>query len=216
MDAPRHFGNGRQTMSEIPPERLVGPGVVIDVKSKASANPNYAVTKQDLLDYEEKYGRIPPKAIVLMNSGWAKYYPDPVLFLGTTNLSDVTALNFPGFGLDACEFLLAKRQVSVVGVDTMSVDPGQPPTGVPYRCHVHLQPSNVPLLENVANLDAIPPKGTTIVLGGLKTKTGTGGPTRIFALIDDVKNGITGFSKMVVPSNSIVFITFISVSYAKY
>ena len=187
MDAPLHFGNLRQTMSEIPASRLIGPGVVIDVRGKARVDPNYAVTKQDLVDYETKYGRIPHGAIVFMNSGWSKFYGDHEAYLGSEDLRDVNSFNFPGFGLDACEFLLAGRQVSVVGVDTMSVDPGQSPDtyGRPYPCHFHLQPENVPLLENVANLDTIPPAGTTIHLGGIKTRTGTGGPTRILAIYHD-------------------------------
>lgn len=208
MDAPSHFGSGRQTMAEIPIERLIGPGVVINVKDKAKENPNYAVTKNDILEYEAKYGRIPPRAIVLMNSGWSVYYNNHKIYLGSTDLKDVTSFNFPGFGLDACEFLLGERQVSVVGVDTMSLDPGQPADvyGSPYPCHHHLQPENVPLLENVANLDAIPCNGTTIFLGGLKTRTGTGSPTRIFAIIDDDGNSKKGVSDHadVVASNSFI------------
>ena len=187
MDAPSHFGHGRQAMHEIPPERLIGPGVVINVKEKARLNPNYAVTVEDLLEYEEEYGRIPPNAIVLMNSGWSRYYTFPEINLGTPNLTDTSTFSFPGFGMEACQFLLAKRQVSVVGVDTNSVDPGQPSPGhgFPYPCHFHLQPNNVPLLENVANLDSIPVKGTTIILGGIKTRSGTGGPTRVVAFVED-------------------------------
>lgn len=77
-------------------------------------------------------------------------------------------------------------QVSVVGVDTPSTDPGVAPE---YFCHNFLQPMGVPLLEYVANLDAIPPAGTTIVLGSMKMRAGTGGPTRIFALIEDKNDG---------------------------
>ena len=194
MDAPSHFGHGRQAMHEIPPERLIGPGVVINVKEKARINSNYEVTVEDLLKYEANYGRIPPNAIVLMNSGWSKYYPLSEVYLGTQDLTNVSTFNFPGFGMEACEFLLAKRQVSVVGVDTNSVDPGQPSPGhgFPYPCHFHLQPNNVPLLENVANLDSIPAKGTTIILGGIKTRSGTGGPTRVVAFVEDVDDDKIG------------------------
>ena len=187
MDAPSHFGNGRQELHEIPPERLIGPGVVINVEEKARENPNYEVSMEDLIEYEEEYGRIPPDAVVMMNSGWSRYYPDPVRHLGAINLSDVSTFNFPGFGLDACKFLLAERQVSIIGTDTNSVDPGQPSPGYgyPYPCHFHLQPNNVPLLENLANLDSIPPCGTTIFIGGIKTRGGTGGPARVLAIIDD-------------------------------
>jgi len=73
-------------------------------------------------------------------------------------------------------------QVNVLGVDTPSTDPANMPI---YYCHEFLQPNGVPLLEYVANLDAIPPNGTTIVLGAPKIRNGTGGHTRIFAFIED-------------------------------
>ncbi|WAQ95859.1 hypothetical protein MAR_028549 [Mya arenaria] len=118
----------------------------------------------------------------MMNSGWARKYPDSNKVFGTQNLSDPLSFRFPGFSLEACKFMLIKRQVSVVGVDTPSADPGIAPE---YYCHNHLQPNGVPLVEYVANLDAIPVRGTTIVLGAIKMRDGTGGPTRIFALLDD-------------------------------
>ena len=69
IDAPYHGAAKGQKMHEIPVERLMGPGVVIDVKEKVKTNPNYAVSVEDLLKYEEVYGRIPPNAVVMMNSG---------------------------------------------------------------------------------------------------------------------------------------------------
>ena len=48
IDAPSHFGRGRQTLHEIPAERFIGPGVVIDVREKVETNPDYAVTVQDI------------------------------------------------------------------------------------------------------------------------------------------------------------------------
>ena len=188
LDAPNHFGKGGQELHEIPPERLIGPGVVINVKEKARENPNYEVSIEDLVQYEEEYGQIPPNAVVMLNCGWSRYYPDPARSLGTMNRSDPTTFNFPGFGLDACKFLLAERQVSIIGMDTNSVDPGTPinGSGNPYPCHFHLQPNNIPLLENIANLDLIPPTGTTIVIGVMKTRNGTGGPARVMAFFGDL------------------------------
>ena len=174
-------------MHEIPPERLIGPGVIIDVKEKARANPNYAVTVEDIQEYEEKYGRIPRHAIVIMNSGWDRKYPNAEAVFGTSTPDDVNTFNFPGWHIDACKFLLEERQVGVVGVDTPSTDPAQPtrdPYGFNYPCHMYLQPAQVPLLEYVAHLDAVPEHGTTIFLWAIKSRDGSGGPTRIFAVLD--------------------------------
>ncbi|XP_053406653.1 uncharacterized protein LOC123548155 [Mercenaria mercenaria] len=182
IDAPSHFGNGRQSLEQIPPERLIGPGVVIDVRDKVKGNPDYAVTVDDILQHEREHGKIPPRAIVNMNSGWANKYPDARLVFGTDNITDPSTFHFPGWSPEACEMLLQDRQVNVVGVDTPSTDPAQPPV---YPCHMYLQPNNVPLLEYVANLDSIPVRNTTIVLGAMKVRDGTGVPTRIFAMIDE-------------------------------
>lgn len=195
IDAPYHFAENGQKLHEIPPERLMGPGVVIDVREKARANPNYGVTVEDLLEYEDKYGRIPPRAIVMMNSGWSMKYPNPNLVFGTETPDIVNTFNFPGWHYDACEFLLKERQVGVLGVDTPSTDPAKvtkDPYGYNYPCHMYLQPEEVPLLEYVAKLDSVPANGTTMFLGAIKSRDGTGGPTRIFAVIEDGSCTITG------------------------
>ncbi|XP_060569731.1 uncharacterized protein LOC132728128 [Ruditapes philippinarum] len=176
IDAPLHFGNGRQSLEQIPPERLYGPGVVIDVRDKVKVNPDYAVTVDDIFEHEREHGKIPPNAIVNMNSGWANKYPDARLVFGTDNVTDPSSFHFPGWSPEACEMLLQKRQINVLGVDTPSTDPAQPPV---YPCHMYLQPNNVPLMEYVANLDSIPVRNTTIVLGAMKVRDGTGGPTRV-------------------------------------
>ena len=74
IDAPYHVASKGQKLYEIPADRLIGPGVVTDVKEKARANPNYGVTVQGLEEYDAKqskakHGRIPRGAIAMMNSG---------------------------------------------------------------------------------------------------------------------------------------------------
>lgn len=61
--------------------------------------------------HEAEHGRIPPNAIITINSGWARKYPDPNLVFGTQNLDDPKTFHFPGWSLNACQFLLQQRQV---------------------------------------------------------------------------------------------------------
>jgi len=70
----------------------------------------------------------------------------------------------------------------VIGVDTPSTDSGQTPG---YECHTFLQPNNVILIEYVANLDSLPLRNTTIVIGAPKFRDSTGSPSRILAFVDD-------------------------------
>ena len=73
-------------------------------------------------------------------------------------------------------------KINVLGVDTPSTDPGHSKI---FPCHILLQTNNIPLMEYVANLDSIPVRNTTIMLGAMKVRGGTGGPTRVFAFIED-------------------------------
>ncbi|XP_055958379.1 isatin hydrolase-like isoform X2 [Patella vulgata] len=181
LDAPAHFYKGKWRTHEIPVERLIGPGVIIDVTSKATADHDYRVQISDLQAWESKYGNIPQGAIVLMNSGWAKRYPIKKEVFGTLNISNPTYFHFPAFHEGTVEWLITNRNISMVGVDTPSVDYGQSKT---FPVHQVLGKHNVPGLENIGYLDSIPEKGATIFIGIIKLFDGSGGPVRIIATYD--------------------------------
>ena len=125
MDAPIHFAEGKRTASEVPIEQLIGPAIVIDVSAKAAEDADYRVTVADIQAWESTHGEIPPGALVLMFSGWGKYWPDKKRYLGTDQPGDVANLHFPGFSREAAEFLVSQRDIDAVGVDTPSLDYGQ-------------------------------------------------------------------------------------------
>src|ERR687891_2252952 len=76
LDAPFHFAEGKWTTDQIPLARTIGPGVIIDVRSKAAADRDYLLQVADVKNWERSYGRIPKAAIVLMYTGWGKYWGD--------------------------------------------------------------------------------------------------------------------------------------------
>ena len=67
------------------------------------------------------------------------------------------------------------RNIIGLGVDTPSTDFGQ---SKDFKTHQILGSANVWGLENVANLDALPPKGFTILNMVYKLKDGSGAPSR--------------------------------------
>merc|ERR1712117_321708 len=75
-DAPKHVGDGKMTIDQIPFSQFSGPGVVIDISDKAAANPDSTLDVADIQHWEEQHGRIPKNAVVIMNSGWHKHYAD--------------------------------------------------------------------------------------------------------------------------------------------
>jgi kynurenine formamidase len=180
IDAPIHFGEQRLAVDEIPLAQLVAPAIVIDVRAAVRTDRDYRVMVRDLEAWEQQHGRIPPGAVALMLSGWGKNWPDPARYLGSDTPDDPKTLHFPGFSREAAEYLVTKRQVAGIGVDTASIDYGP---SRDFVVHQVVNGANRYGLENVANLDALPPKGATLVSLPIKIKGGTGGPVRVIAIL---------------------------------
>lgn len=180
IDAPIHFGKGRHTLDQIPLYRLTGPAVVLDVREAVTGNRDYLLSVYDLKGWESRHGPIPVGAIVLMFTGWGQYWPDKVKYLGSDTPNDATTLHFPGFSKEAAEFLVSKRKIDGIGIDTPSIDHGP---SRDFIVHQIINGANHYGLENVANLDKLPPKGATIMAFPMKIKGGTGGPVRIVAIL---------------------------------
>ena len=180
MDAPIHFAEGTRTISEVPVEQLIGPAVVIDVSAKAAQDADYRVSVADIQAWESVHGEIPTGAQVLMLSGWGKYWPDKKRYLGTDKSGDVANLHFPGFSREAAEFLISHREIDAVGVDTPSIDSGQ---SKDFIVHQIVNGANKPGLENIANLDKLPPRGATLIALPMKIAKGSGAPVRIIAIL---------------------------------
>lgn len=176
MDAPFHFSPDGLTADEIPLSMLIVPLVVVDIREKAEEDPDAQLTVEDLRRWERRHGRIPKDACVAMNSGWSEKVNTPEFRNADAN----GVLHFPGFHIEAAQFLLEERQVNGIAVDTLSLDYGPSPD---FAVHYLWLPSNRWGMEAVANLNDIPPRGTTLIVGGPKVIGATGGPSRLIALV---------------------------------
>lgn len=182
IDAPIHFSRGKDTLDQIPIDRLVGVAVRIDVMELCARNRDYRVTISDLVGWEAQHGQIPIQAIVLLNTGYARFWPNRKDYLGTDLRGEegVRALHFPGLHPEAAAWLVRERQVKAVGIDTASIDYGQSST---FETHVALLSQNVPVFESLANLQDLPEKGFDVIALPMKIVGGTGGPLRIIAVL---------------------------------
>ncbi|HEV8555846.1 MAG TPA: cyclase family protein [Actinophytocola sp.] len=125
LDAPGHFIPGGRPVTAIDPAELMFlPAEIIDISRRADQNPDATVEVSDLRRHEARHGRIPNRAMVLMNSGWQRRVTIPGAF---TNPDPSGTYHFPGFTADAAEFLLDKRNITGIGVDTLSLDAGAVP-----------------------------------------------------------------------------------------
>ena len=174
IDAPLHFTADGTSVDEIEPANLVCPLCIVDISAKAREEANATVTKADIEGWISANGDIPAGACVAMHSGWAAKLGDP----SYRNTPD-GAFAFPGFAKEATD-LLAELGVAAIGVDTLSLDPGN---SADFAVHYSWLPGGRYGIENMANLDQLPATGATVFVGAPKHKGGTGGPARVMAMV---------------------------------
>jgi kynurenine formamidase len=180
LDAPIHFAEGRRTLEAIPLEQLMAPAIVIDLTRQAEINRDYRLTQADVLDFENRYGRIEPGTIVLLRTGWSRYWPERKGYLGDDRPGDASRLSFPSYGEEAARLLVAERKVATLGVDVASIDYGR---SKDFRVHQIAAARNVPGLENLTHLEELPARGATVIALPMKIQGGSGGPVRVIALV---------------------------------
>ena len=180
LDAPSHFAEGGDDAAAVPLERLILPGVVIDVAAAAAVDPDYQVTPEDVLAWEAEHGPVPAGSAVLIGTGWAARWPDALAYLGDDTPGEAANLHFPGIGADATRLLVEDRGAGLLGIDAASIDHGPSTDFIAHRIGAA---AGVPNLENLADLSELPATGFLLVALPMKIENGTGAPVRAVALV---------------------------------
>jgi kynurenine formamidase/cytochrome c5 len=174
VDAPGHFIPGQPSVDQIEPARLLIPAAVIDVRDKVRENPDYRLTVADIQVWERD-GPLPQGAAVLLLTGWGERFSDPAKY---RNADAKGLMHFPGFSPEAVSYLVSKGVVAL-GIDTLSIDYGP---SKDFAAHKLSHQNGLYHLENLANLDKLPPRGSVIFVGVLPIGGGSGSPARVLAL----------------------------------
>lgn len=182
FDAPVHWITGKDqpdnTCDTIPAERFIGPACVIDVSGRAAEDPDYLLTPAHLEAWEEKHGRVPAGAWVLLRTDWSKR-TDPAEFLNVEKDGPHT----PGFHADTSRLLAEGREVLGVGVETVGTDAGQAGAfDPPFPNHAIMHGAGRFGLASLCNLDRLPPTGAVVIAAPLKIVDGSGSPLRVLAI----------------------------------
>ena len=180
LDAPFHFSESGRTTEQIPLEQLIAPAAIIDANAAAAKDRDYRLTVDDVRRFEATHGAITPGTIVLMRTGWSRHWPNAKAYLGDDTPGDASKLSFPSFGAEAAKLLVEERRVAAIGLDTASIDYGK---STDFQVHRIAAARNVPGLENLTNLDQLPPRGAVVVALPMKIEKGSGGPLRAVALV---------------------------------
>lgn len=177
LDAPYHFNKTGWKVGEIPLKRLIGPGIVLDMRSEVYiSGANTTVETKHLQKWVEENGPIPDQCILLVKFGWSKYYKDKDTYLGIDELGE---LNFPGISAEAAQWIVDTGKIIGVGVDTASTDPG---SSTDFPSHAILANHEIYGLENVNIMNELPPMEFVLIIMPMKLMEGTGAAVRITAL----------------------------------
>ena len=176
MDAPAHFARDGRTVDSFTAAELVVEAAVIDAREACERDPGHAVGVAEIEGFEAANGRLPGDGAVLVSTGWDRHRDDAERLLGGSGDGE---LRFPGLDPEAAS-LIVERGVAGIGIDTLSVDAGAA-SGFPV--HHRTLPAGLWHLEGLVNLDRLPPRGATIVIGAVPLQGGSGAPARVLALV---------------------------------
>ncbi|KAK3857939.1 hypothetical protein Pcinc_035838 [Petrolisthes cinctipes] len=198
IDAPKHYNRDGWPLDAIPTHRFWRrPGIMLDVSEevKASRNPNFEVLPKHLKEFEARFGLIPDGAVVLIRTGQGSKVRNITAYSG---LDRDHKMNHAGISKDAAEWISAhiaqpahnqSEGIVGVGVDTLSLDKGI------------LFNSNIYGLENLANLEKLPPSGFYITVLPLSIHGGSGAPARVVAETGDT----IALHSAAVPTNTHIY-----------
>ncbi|CAD5945250.1 cyclase family protein [Planktothrix agardhii] len=177
LNSPKSFYQDGMGIDDYSPESCILSAVVINIREKASQNPDAILTVNDIKDWEEQHDIIPANSMILLYTGWQEKWHNPIDFL---NIDTEGKLHFPGFGSEATQFLIEQRHIMGVGIDTHGVDPGFDHS---FNTNKIILKNNGFVLENLTNLDQLPATKITLIIGILKLTGGSGSPVSVLALI---------------------------------
>jgi kynurenine formamidase len=199
MDAPAHVVEETPFMDEIPLPYFFGTGVVVSIPKEKWG----VITAEDL---EKASPAIQPGDIVVVNTGWHKYYGDNSMYYGYS----------PGFYKEAGEWF-AKKKVKLVCTDTQALDhplatamgphgPARPNGLLPHvcaeykretghdvlqdfpewePCHRAILSAGICGIENVGgDIDLVTGKRCTFIATPLRWTKGDGSMVRLVAMVD--------------------------------
>ena len=183
LDAPIHWvtGKGADDVSEIPPQRLIGPAVVIDKTAEAASDPDYLLTVEDIETFQAEHGPLPEGGWLLYRTGWDARAHNAEAFLN----ADEAGPHTPGIGIEAARWLAEESPILGIGVETVGVDAGAAHSFDPaFPCHHFMLGANKYGLTQLQNLALLPPTGAVLLVAPLPIVGGSGSPTRVLALVE--------------------------------
>lgn len=162
IDAPNHFAKNTRTLLQIPFAERCLPLYVIEISNKVKNNPDYEITKEDILEFEKENGKIEPKSFLALRTDWSKKFGNKDAFI---NKDDKEIEHTPGWSLEALKFLHEEREVTAIGHETLNTDSGlKLYENKALEAEYYWLSQDKYQVEVLTNLDKLPQTGAIITI----------------------------------------------------
>ena len=178
LDAPLHFIPGGRNIVELSLAELIVPACVIDIRTQVEQDHDYSLALADIELWEAKHGQLPVGCVVLASTGWARRWHTAKEYC---NADAAGVMRFPSFSAKAVELLL-QRDIVGIGIDTLSPDTGKDEQ---FPVHELILQADKYIIENLASLEQLPPKGARVAVLPIKIKGAAEAPARVVAFLPD-------------------------------
>lgn len=180
IDAPAHFMAGGRIMADIPQKERYLPLYVLHLEDRVEEDNGYAVTVEDIKEFEAEYGEIPAGSFVAFSSGWYRRIGSQEAF---TNVNEDGVEVTPGWSVEALKYLSQDRQITAIGHETLNTDAGPEAAAagdlVAQRFWLN---ENKFQVEVMANLDQVPAVGSFIMINAPHIKDAVAFPAEVIAV----------------------------------
>ncbi|GGI07998.1 cyclase family protein [Egicoccus halophilus] len=183
FDAPVHWVTGQDgdDVATVPPSRLVGPAVVLDVTDRVAEDPDFLLEVDDVHAWEAEHGPLPARGWLLYRTGWDARGEDPAAFAN----ADDDGPHTPGISVACARYLAEETELLGLGVETVGTDAGAAAGfDPPFPCHGFLLGAGRYGLTQLRNLGRLPARGAVVVAAPLPIVGGSGSPARVLALVE--------------------------------
>lgn len=182
IDFPGHFIKGGALSEQYSVKDMVFPLCVVDVREKVAKDVHYAVTVEDLKEYEAAYGPIPDGAFVALCTGWSRYWPNMNAISG---LDENGGEHFPGWSMEALQYIYEERNAAANGHETLDTDASVLAAKAgDLACERYVLSKNKIQVEVLCNLDQVPAAGAVILVAFPRIEGATGLPARVWAMFE--------------------------------
>jgi len=170
-----HLRAGGLTVERMPAEHLVRPACVIDFRVASAHSADATLTMAHVFQWEAGHGRLSAGDVVLLATGWDQRWGDADSYL---NRDARGRMHFPGFSVDAVQFLVEERGIAGLGTDAAGIDAGADES---LAANTALLQGERFHLENLTHLEQLPATGAMLFIGALPVAGCGGAPARVLA-----------------------------------